>query len=79
MVEGEKSPFGKSGKWWNKTVRSILSNEKHKGDCRLQKEFTVNYLTKKMKKNEGELPQYYVREDPETIISPWLLIMCRNA
>lgn len=38
----------------------------------LQKEFTVNYLTKKLKKNEGELPQYYVREDHEAIISAWL-------
>ncbi len=25
-----------------------------------------------MKKNEGELPQYYVREDHEAIIFPWL-------
>lgn len=25
-----------------------------------------------MKKNEGKLPQYYVREDHEAIISPWL-------
>ena len=25
-----------------------------------------------MKKNEGELPQYYVQEDHEPIISPWL-------
>ena len=72
MDEGAQPPFGESGKWWIKTVRSILSNEKYKGDCRLQKEFTVNYLTKKVKKNEGELPQYYVREDHEAIISPWL-------
>ena len=72
MDEGADPPCGNSGKWWNKTVSSILSNEKYKGDCRLQKEFTVNYLTKKTKKNEGELPQYYVREDHEAIISPWL-------
>ena len=72
MDEGAQPPFGESGKWWIKTVRSILSNEKYKGDCRLQKEFNVNYLTKKVKKNEGELPQYYVREDHEAIISPWL-------
>ena len=38
----------------------------------LQKEFTVDYLQKKVKKNEGELPQYYVKEDHEPIISPWL-------
>ncbi len=70
--EGADTPNSENGKWWSFTVRSILSNEKYKGDSRLQKSFTINYLTKKVKKNEGELPQYYVREDHETIISPWL-------
>ena len=28
MDEGAQPPFGDSGKWWNRTVRSILSNEK---------------------------------------------------
>ncbi len=60
-------------KTWNQqTVRRMLSNEKYKGDALLQKEFTVDYLQKKIKKNEGELPQYYVKEDHEPIISPWL-------
>ena len=35
-------------------------NEKYKGDALLQKTFTVDFLTKKMKPNEGEVPQYYV-------------------
>ena len=39
---------------------SILQNEKYKGDALLQKGFTVDFLTKKFKKNEGEVPQYYV-------------------
>lgn len=58
--------------WYARTVQSILQNEKYKGDALLQKEFTVDYLTRKLKKNEGELPQYYVKEDHEPIISPWL-------
>ena len=58
---------------WNAaTIRRMLSNEKYKGDALLQKEFTVDFLQKKMKKNEGELPQYYVEGDHEAIISPWL-------
>ena len=65
------SPCG-CDKWIGMTVRRMLSNEKYKGDALLQKEFTVDYLRKKMKKNEGELPQYYVEEDHEPIISPWL-------
>lgn len=66
---GIKSPSGKD-KWNQGTVRRMLSNEKYKGDALLQKEFTVDYLQKKMKKNEGEVPQYYVEGNHEAIISP---------
>lgn len=48
----------------------MLLNEKYKGDAILQKEFTVDFLQKKMKKNEGEVPQYYVERNHEAIISP---------
>ena len=40
------------------------------GDALLQKRFTVDYLTKKQKKNEGEIPQYYVEGNHEAIIPP---------
>ncbi len=66
---GIKSPGGKD-KWNQGTVRRMLSNEKYKGDALLQKEFTVDFLTKKLKKNEGEVPQYYVEGNHEAIISP---------
>ena len=46
--------------WSPSTVRSILTNEKYKGDALLQKSFTTDFLTKTMKVNEGEVPQYYV-------------------
>ncbi|MDK7230375.1 recombinase family protein [Pauljensenia sp. UMB1177] len=54
----------------NIQVRSILSNEKYKGDALLQKTFTTDFLTKKMKVNEGEVPQYYVTGNHEPIIEP---------
>ena len=66
---GIKSPGGKD-KWNQQTIRRMLSNEKYKGDALLQKEFTVDFLEKKMKKNEGEVPQYYVEGNHEAIISP---------
>jgi len=66
---GIKTPAGKDV-WNQQTVRRMLSNEKYKGDALLQKEFTVNFLEKKMKKNEGEVPQYYVEGNHEAIISP---------
>ena len=44
-------------KWHIRTVESILTNEKYKGSALLQKKFTVDFLTKKQKVNEGEVPQ----------------------
>ena len=46
------TPTGKQT-WQPATILSILTNEKYKGDALLQKEFTVDFLQKKMKKNEG--------------------------
>jgi site-specific DNA recombinase len=62
------TPAGKE-KWQSSTVQSILTNEKYKGDAVLQKTFTVDFLTKKMKPNEGEVPQYYVENSHPAIIS----------
>ena len=63
------TPGGKE-KWSISTVKSILSNEKYKGDALLQKSYTVDFLTKKTKVNEGEIPQYYVEDNHEAIIDP---------
>lgn len=63
------TPAGKE-KWHCSTVLSILKNEKYKGDALLQKEYTVDFLEKKRKKNNGEVPQYYVEGHHEAIISP---------
>jgi len=62
------SPGGKP-RWHKNVVYNILSNEKYKGDALLQKSFTVDFLSKKMKKNEGELPKYYVEKGHEPIVS----------
>jgi site-specific DNA recombinase len=63
------SPGG-SSKWSKTTVDSILTNEKYKGDALLQKKFTVDFLQKKLKPNEGEVPQYYVEGSHPAIIEP---------
>ncbi|KRQ86776.1 Transposon Tn3 resolvase [Caloramator mitchellensis] len=62
-----KTPAGRKV-WPQSTVLSILQNEKYKGDAILQKTFTVDFLTKKVKKNEGEVPQYYVENSHPAII-----------
>lgn len=43
-------------KWSQSTVRSILQNEKYKRDALLQKSYILDFLTKKAKKNKGEIP-----------------------
>lgn len=48
---------------------SILKNEKYKGSAILQKSFTVDFLTKKKKINQGEVPKYYVQNSHPAIIS----------
>lgn len=63
------TPMGKRH-WSISTINSILRNEKYKGDALIQKTFTVDYLSKKVKKNEGEIPQYYVTGHHEPIIDP---------
>lgn len=67
--EGIPTPGGKTV-WGRSVVQSILTNEKYKGDALLQKVYTTDFLSKKKKKNEGEVPQYYVQGNHEAIIDP---------
>lgn len=66
--EGVDSPGGKE-KWQVRTVMSILTNEKYYGAALLQKSFTVDFLTKKIQQNNGELPRYYIENDHMPIVS----------
>lgn len=67
--ESIPTPGGKKV-WSGTVVKSILTNEKYKGDALLQKVYTTDFLSKKKKKNEGEIPQYYVEGNHEAIITP---------
>ena len=67
--EGYKTPM-KATKWCVSTVRSILSNEKYKGDARLQKTYTVDFLTKEVRVNNGERKQWYIHDSHDAIVSP---------
>ena len=63
------TPAGKT-QWRVSTVRNILSNEKYKGEALLQKTYTVDYLTKEVRKNQGEVPAILVHNSHEAIIEP---------
>lgn len=68
-TDGIKTPSGLDT-WKPGTVKSILTNEKYKGDALLGKTFTKDFLTKKVIKNTGQQAQYYVSESHEAIIDP---------
>jgi len=65
--EGVSNWNGKA-KWYESSIRKMLSNEKYKGDALLQKTYTVDFLSKKRVENNGEVPQYYVEESHPAII-----------
>lgn len=61
----------KSGKslWKSNKIQNILTNEKYTGDALLQKTYTIDCISKKSRKNNGELPMYLVKNHHEPIIS----------
>ena len=65
--EGVPNWNGKA-KWYEGSIRKMLSNEKYKGDALLQKTYTVDFLNKKRALNNGEVPQYYVEDSHPAII-----------
>jgi DNA invertase Pin-like site-specific DNA recombinase len=79
-ASGIPTPAGRKT-WQSSTVESILTNEKYKGAALLQKKFTVDFLTKKQKVNEGEVPQYFVENSHPAIIQPdeWELVQSEMA
>lgn len=62
-TKGGSSPYRKM------VVQRILTNEKYTGDALLQKTYVTDCITKKMRKNNGELPMYLVKNHHEPIIS----------
>lgn len=59
----------KQTEWQTEVVKSILVNEKYTGDALLQKTYITDCITKKTRKNNGELPMYLVKNHHEPIIS----------
>jgi len=62
-TKGSGSPYRKI------TIQRILTNEKYTGDALLQKTYITDCITKKSRKNNGELPMYLVKNHHEPIIS----------
>ena len=67
-ADGIPSPTGKE-KWSPGVLQYMLRNERYIGDALLQKTYVVDCITKETRKNNGEIPQYYVTGNHEPIIS----------
>ena len=55
-------------RWVDSNIKVVLTNITYTGSLLLQKEFIEDPITKRRKKNRGELPQYYVEDTHEAII-----------
>ena len=64
---GYKTAKGSTA-WSKATIRGILTNEKYKGDVLMQKSYVVDLFSKKVAKNNGELPMYLVKNHHKPII-----------
>lgn len=62
-TKGKNSPYRKE------VILRILTNEKYIGDALLQKTYITDCITKKSRKNNGELPMYLVKNHHDPIIS----------
>lgn len=63
------SPKGKDI-WSTPTIRSILSNEKYKGDALLQKTYRPSLFSDRAVKNDGVLKKYYIEDVLPRILEP---------
>lgn len=67
-ADGIKS-HAKSGEWTESTLRGILQNERYCGDVLLQKTYVTDPISKKVKKNNGELPKILIKNNHPAIVS----------
>ena len=54
--------------WSRNAIRNILTNERYVGDMLLQKTYIENCITKRARKNRGEMPKYLVSNNHPAII-----------
>ena len=54
--------------WSLQIIHNILTNERYCGDMLLQKTFTENPISKKVKKNRGEMAKYLITNNHPAII-----------
>ncbi len=67
MNDGIRTAQGRE-KWNDSVIQNMLRNEKYIGDALLQKTYIADLFNRQVKKNNGELPMYYVEDCHPAII-----------
>ena len=68
-LEADRVPTAQAIQRWSyQVIRNILTNERYIGDAMLGKTFTTDCISKRVKKNNGERGQSYVRNNHPAII-----------
>ena len=68
-LEADRVPTAQAiQRWPYQVIRNILTNERYIGDAMLGKTFTTDCISKRVKKNNGERGQSYVRNNHPAII-----------
>jgi len=65
----EKKLRSQGVKFTKSAISKLLRNEKYQGDMVLQKTFTLDHLSKKKIFNKGQMPQFFVQDSHEPIVS----------
>lgn len=64
-----KGILRKNGAYWShSTLQNLLTNERYAGDALNQKTITTDCISKKVIKNRGELPQFFVKDAHAAIV-----------
>lgn len=69
LLNSDGIPTVTGSRWNEASVRTILRNEKYKGDVMLQKTYTPSYLTKLRKINRGQVDSYYIEDNHSPIVT----------
>jgi DNA invertase Pin-like site-specific DNA recombinase len=68
-LENDGVPAPRKGTAWTKTtIQNILENERFCGDVVLQKTYVTDPISKKVKKNNGELPKVFIKNNHPAIV-----------
>ena len=67
-----------ANKWHASTITNILENEKYAGDMLLQKYYTEDFLSHRVTKNRGQLPQYFVENHHPPIVPKEIFVQVQG-